>query len=183
MDLATLIGGVTAFGLVFGSIAMGGELGARGQAAKTIAATTATQNHAGTQARFEELLAQVKETNSGEAVLRVQDTEAGELEVRVSTNGQDLIVRVHAQDVTLRERMLETLPELEQALAAEGLVDGRVDVGEQNLSRSGSGTGDAGTRDQDAPTQSNTGAAAPHVKQDFNEPMSGLNNGRFHVVA
>ena len=113
----------------------------------------------------------------------MQDTEAGELEVRVSTNGQDLIVRVHAQDVTLRDRMLETLPELQQALAEEGLVEGRVDVGEQGLNGSGSEQGGPGEERQDAPTQTRGVSTTPSSTQNFDEPVPGLGNGRFHVVA
>ena len=167
----------------FGSIAMSGEGGARSQAAKAVDASTANSTRAGAQARFEELLAQVKETNSGESVLRVQDKDAGELEVRVSTNGQDLIVRVHAQDVTLRERMLESLAALEQALTAEGLVEGRVDVAEDNLARSSDGQAETEDGENDAPIKSPPENRPFPTTQDFNEPTGGLANGRFHVVA
>jgi hypothetical protein len=165
------------------SIGLGGGAGARATAAQAVDATTAASSKANIQARFEDLLSQVKDTDSGDSVLRIQDTEAGELEVRVTTNGQDLSVRVHALDATLRDRMLETLPELKEALLAEGLVEGQVDVGEQGLSDSNSSQGGSGhPNEEGSNAPSNTTRVAPQTEHS-NTPDNRVDNGRFHVVA
>jgi hypothetical protein len=165
------------------SIGLGGESGTKATAPQTVGATTTASTKANMQARFEDLLAQVKDSDSGESVLRIQDTEAGELEVRVTTNGQDLSVRVHALDATLRDRMLETLPELKEALLAEGLVEGQVDVGEQGLSDSNSNKKGADHPHEEAPSGPlNTSRVAPRTEHS-NTPNNTMGNGRFHVVA
>ncbi len=68
-----------------------------------------------------------------DAVIRVTDAEVGPLEVRVRRDGQDLSVRVRAEDLGLRQQMLDTLPEIRRELAKAQLVGGRVDVREQTL--------------------------------------------------
>jgi len=72
----------------------------------------------------------VNTDDSGDAVLRLQDTEAGSLEVRVRVDGKDLFVALRAEDAAMREQMLQDIKEVQRQLAEEGLVEGNVHVGE-----------------------------------------------------
>jgi len=81
-------------------------------------------------ADFNEWMKLVQTDDSGDAVLRLQDTEAGSLEVRVRVDGKDLFVALRAEDAAMREQMLQDLKEVQRQLANEELVEGTVHVGE-----------------------------------------------------
>ena len=77
-----------------------------------------------------EALKNVRTEDPGDTVLRLRETDAGQLEVRIRSNGDNLMVLVKAEEQALRQKMVEGLPELRRALDKAELVAGRVDVAE-----------------------------------------------------
>ena len=80
-----------------------------------------------------DLIKNLKMGESNETILRMEDTEAGNLEVHIRMDGSDLAVQIRAEDVGLRGRMLDRIGNLEEALRQENLVDGQVNVSEYDM--------------------------------------------------
>lgn len=102
-----------------------------------------------------DLIQNLKQGEGKDAILRIEDTEAGTLEVHIRMNGADLAVQVRAEDMGLRNRMLEKIGDVENALAKEGIVDGKVTVSEF----------DAGTSDRGTSSSQNGGEEHGNVNQ------------------
>lgn len=104
-----------------------------------------------------DLIQNLKQGEGKDAILRIEDTEAGTLEVHIRMNGADLAVQVRAEDMGLRNRMLEKISDVENALAKEGIVDGKVTVSEF----------DAGTSDRGTSSSQNGGEEHENMNQNF----------------
>jgi hypothetical protein len=89
--------------------------------------TTSTM---GLDPEVSEALRNVRIEDPGDTVLRLNETDAGRLEVRIRSSGDDLMVLVKAEEQSLRQKMIDGLPELRKALDRAQLVAGRVDVAE-----------------------------------------------------
>ncbi|MGM0577161.1 MAG: flagellar hook-length control protein FliK [Myxococcota bacterium] len=89
--------------------------------------------------RVSEALQLLYETGRAETVVRVSDTEAGNLEARVRMEGSDLHVRLRADEALRHQRLLDALPQVRRELDREGLVDGRVHVSTWDGEASGEG--------------------------------------------
>jgi len=68
-----------------------------------------------------------------DAVIRVSEGAAGALEVKVKREGNDLSLRVRAEDLALRHVMVDSLPELKQELQKANLVEGQIEVQEDGI--------------------------------------------------
>ena len=87
-------------------------------------------------AAMEELL-QVRHANqmqikasATDATIRVPTADAGSLEVKLRRAGEDLQVKMKAEDAATRRVMLEAFPELRQEFNRANIVEGKVDVQE-----------------------------------------------------
>lgn len=125
-----------------------------------------------------------------DAVIRLNDGEAGPLEVRVRRDGQDLSVRVRAEDLGLRQQMLESLPEIRRELAKASLVEGRIDVSEQDVraevgahGQQAAGDGEAGAGDEAAAASGDGAAAPPGAIPDTSTTAQSAHAGRLRVIA
>jgi len=77
-------------------------------------------------------LAFVNSSGGDDAVIRLSDTEAGKLEVRLRRDGENLSLRLKADDPSGRQQMLDGMSDLRRELVKSDLVEGRVDVAEFN---------------------------------------------------
>ena len=68
-----------------------------------------------------------------DAVIRISDGAAGALQVKVKRQGEDLSLRVRAEDLAMRHVMAESLPELKSELQKAGLVEGEIEVREDGI--------------------------------------------------
>ncbi|MBD88743.1 MAG: hypothetical protein CL940_00200 [Deltaproteobacteria bacterium] len=89
-----------------------------------------TASTMGLDPEVSEALRNVRIEDPGDTVLRLNETDAGQLEVRIRANGDDLMVLVKAEEQALRQKMLDGLPDVRKALDRAELVAGRVDVAE-----------------------------------------------------
>ena len=89
-----------------------------------------TSSTMGLDPEVSEALRNVRIEDPGDTILRLNETEAGQLEVRIRSSGDDLVVLVKAEEQALRQKMIDGLPELRKALDRAELVAGRVDVAE-----------------------------------------------------
>lgn len=132
-------------------------------------------------AEVRDLIQNLKQGESNEAILRVEDTEAGNLEVHIRMDGADLAVQIRAEDVGLRRTMLDRFNTLESALASEGLVDGDVQVSEYDMGSSGSGQ-EADSGEQEAKRtethQDNGRSSATENSEEISN-----HDGLVHIVA
>ncbi len=147
-----------------------------------------------------EALRNVRIEDPGDTVLRLNETEAGQLEVRIRSNGDDLVVLVKAEEQALRQKMIDGLPELRKALDRAELVAGRVDVAEfgafENEAR---GDGDSQNFFEDAfednleqqasddgePQRNSAGESTPETTSSSRATPSGsqrTEDGRLHVI-
>lgn len=148
---------------------------------KTTATPKATLTKLAESAEVRDLIQTLKQGESNEAILRVEDTEAGNLEVHIRLDGADLAVQIRAEDVGLRRTMLDRFSALESALASEGLVDGQVEVSEYDMGGSDSGT-QSQSQEEFKPmteTQNETGNGA---ETELSQETS-IHDGLVHVVA
>ena len=148
---------------------------------KTAATPKVSLTKLSESAEVRDLIQTLKQGDSNEAVLRVEDTEAGNLEVHIRLDGADLAVQIRAEDVGLRRTMLDRFSSLESALASEGLVDGKVQVSEYDMGSSDSGTQSESKEEfnQKAGTQNQSGNGSDReVSQE-----SSIHDGLVHVVA
>ncbi len=148
-----------------------------------------------------EALRNVRIEDPGDTVLRLNETEAGKLEVRIRANGDDLMVLVKAEEQALRQKMLDGLPDVRKALDRAELVAGRVDVAEygafENETRGESdqqGLFDSAFEDsldqqssedgeprQDSANPSNSDSTSPE-RAAASTPSSRTEDGRLHVI-
>ena len=148
---------------------------------KTTATPKVSLTKLSESAEVRDLIQTLKQGDSNEAVLRVEDTEAGNLEVHIRLDGADLAVQIRAEDVGLRRTMLDRFSSLESALASEGLVDGKVQVSEYDMGSSDSGTQSESPEEfnQKTGTQNQSGNGSnSEVSQE-----SSIHDGLVHVVA
>ena len=68
-----------------------------------------------------------------DAIIRVSEGVAGALQVKVKRQGDDLTLRVRAEDLAMRNVMAESLPELKHELQKANLVDGQIEVQEDGI--------------------------------------------------
>jgi len=133
-------------------------------------------------AEVKDLIRNLKMGESNETILRLEDTEAGNLEVHIRMDGADLAVQIRAEDVGLRSRMLDRIGNLEDALRQENLVDGQVNVSEYEMN------GDSGTpQGQQEQMESDKGQSEGSVSgisetaQD--QYATSSHDGLVHIVA
>jgi flagellar hook-length control protein FliK len=122
-----------------------------------------------------------------DAVIRLAQSAAGALEVKVKREGKDLSLRVRADDMALRQVMLDTLPELKQELQKANLVQGHIEVAEEGIddqmqsdhtwndehSTRGDNRGESMDDPKRAPASTETSKATGPARHD----------GQLHVVA
>jgi len=132
-------------------------------------------------AEVRDLIQNLKQGESNEAILRVEDTEAGNLEVHIRLDGADLAVQIRAEDVGLRRNMLDRFGTLESALASEGLVDGKVQVSEYDMGDSGSGQYGQSEDEQSNGTKTQQNNGRPSVTESSLETSN--HDGLVHIVA
>lgn len=147
-----------------------------------------------------EALRNVRIEDPGDTVLRLNETDAGKLEVRIRANGDDLMVLVKAEEQALRQKMVDGLPELRKALDRAELVAGRVDVAEfgafENETR-GDGDDqsflenafedslDQQTSDDGEPKAGSAGESTPEATSSNGATATGsqrTEDGRLHVI-
>jgi len=68
-----------------------------------------------------------------DAVIRVAQSAAGALEVKVKREGNDLSLRVRAEDLAMRQVMVDALPELKHELHKANVVEGQIEVAEDGI--------------------------------------------------
>ena len=83
-------------------------------------------------ARFEAALNKV---DQGQAVVRLVDAELGPVEANIILTGNDLTVRLRAEDSVSRQGLAELLSEIKKEIKAANLVSGDVDVEEEHGSQ------------------------------------------------
>jgi len=149
---------------------------------KTVSASKVQMTKLAESAEVKDLIRNLKMGESNETILRVEDTEAGNLEVHIRMDGADLAVQIRAEDVGLRSRMLDRIGNLEDALRQENLVDGQVNVSEYEMN------GDSGTpQGQQEQMESGTGQSEGSVSgisetaQD--QYATSSHDGLVHIVA
>ena len=99
-----------------------------GAAAPTGVASGMEAQAMGLDPKISEALRDLHVRDTGETVIRLQNTDVGELEIRIRQEGDNLIVRVHTEEQALRQRLLESLPDVRARLDKANLVAGRVDI-------------------------------------------------------
>jgi hypothetical protein len=136
-------------------------------------------------AEFNEWMKLVNTNESGDAVLRLQDTEAGSLEVRVRVDGKDLFIALRAEDAAMRERMLQDIKEVHRQLDDEGLVEGNVHVGEFGTSE-GQNDFDQ-NQENDSDPQNNLGLNQPNKTRNIPGHSETIETstkiGKLHILA
>jgi flagellar hook-length control protein FliK len=177
-------------------------------AAQTVTAVSApasanamnTSSTMGLDPEVSEALRNVRIEDPGDTVLRLNETDAGKLEVRIRASGDDLVVLVKAEEQALRQKMIDGLPELRKALDRAELVAGRVDVAEfgafENETR-GDGDDqsffenafedslDQQASDEGEPKQGASGESNPENTSSNGAPGTGsqrTEDGRLHVI-
>lgn len=68
-----------------------------------------------------------------DTVIRISEGAAGALQVKVKREGDDLSLRVRAEDLAMRHVMAESLPELKHELQKANLVEGEIEVREDGI--------------------------------------------------
>jgi flagellar hook-length control protein FliK len=68
-----------------------------------------------------------------DTVIRISEGAAGALQVKVRRDGDDLSLRVRAEDLAMRHVMAESLPELKHELQKANLVEGDIEVREDGI--------------------------------------------------
>ena len=68
-----------------------------------------------------------------DTVIRISEGAAGALHVKVKRQGDDLSLRVRAEDLAMRHVMAESLPDLKQELQKANLVEGEIEVREDGI--------------------------------------------------
>ena len=123
----------------------------------------------------QEALNNLKTKESNDAVLRIEDTELGNLEVRIQLDGNDLAVQLRAEDTSMRQRMQERFAAVAQALEQEGLVEGEVHVGdfdstEDNAFSNAEHSGEDNRPSESQPQQRHGFASNPSNQDSTREP-------------
>ncbi|MDP6945583.1 MAG: hypothetical protein QF464_15650, partial [Myxococcota bacterium] len=125
-----------------------------------------------------------------DAIIRIPDSAAGALQVKVKRQGDDLSLRVRAEDLAMRNVMAESLPELKHELQKANLVDGQIEIQEDGVEDQmqsefawdgdhSDGQNAQGDVQQDAaPSQTSTATTSTST------PTRGADHdGQLHVVA
>lgn len=150
-------------------------------------------------AAMEELI-QVRHANqmqikasATDATIRVPTADAGSLEVKLRRAGEDLQVKMKAEDAATRRVMLEAFPELRQEFNRANIVEGKVDVQEDmsgDLLASDDefsetdGFDDPGHEAHDERMDAQLGAdGKPESEGGKDAPRAPRHDGQLHLVA
>jgi hypothetical protein len=111
------------------------------------------------KARFENAM---RATESGDTTVKFSDAKLGNIEARISLNGQDISIRLSADDSASRQGLMDVLAEIRRELKEAQLVEGKVDVSqerERGFSDDESDHGSNTSSERETPTneQSQTG--------------------------
>ncbi|MEC9072852.1 MAG: flagellar hook-length control protein FliK, partial [Myxococcota bacterium] len=131
-------------------------------------------------------------TEETQTVLKLNNGNAGKIEVRLRMDGRDLTVQMKADDVEGRQKMLEALPELRRELAKAQLVAGRVDItefGHAEFDLNGEGQSfdqedaeDTGAEMSGDQKGSSPGRSGGSVDTTVTSGTQSRDDGRLHVV-
>jgi len=95
---------------------------ARSQAAKSKTNTNEAK------ARFENAM---RAMESGDTTVKFSDAKLGNVEARISLNGQDISVRLSVDDSASRQGLMDVLAEIRRELKEARLVQGKIDVSQE----------------------------------------------------
>lgn len=128
---------------------------------------------------LQEAMQNLKTRESNEAVLRIEDTELGNLEVRIQLDGNDLAVQLRAEDSSMRQRMQERFATVAEALEQEGLVDGSVRVSDYDPSEErsfshGEGAKEESRANDEKPRTSDRFSSEKRTQHLTGEPARGV---------
>ena len=135
---------------------------------------------------------QVK-ASASDATIRVPTAEAGNLEVKLRRTGEDLQVKLKAEDAATRRVMMEAFPELRQEFNRANIVEGKVDVQEDMSSdllanddeyteADGFRESDSDSGDERTGGHTSTDSKA-EVKGNASEHNARRHDGQLHLVA
>ena len=77
------------------------------------------------KARFENAM---RAMESGDTTVKFADAKLGNVEARITLNGQDLSVRLSVDDSASRQGLMDVLAEIRRELKEARLVQGKIDV-------------------------------------------------------
>ena len=126
-----------------------------------------------------------------DAIIRVSEGTAGALQVKVKREGDDLTLRVRAEDLAMRQVMAESFPELKTELQRANLVEGEIEIREDGIEDqmqddySWDGAEAQGRQDQDENAYESERASAERGGDSRRSDASTTrqHDGELHVVA
>ena len=105
------------------------------------------------KARFENAM---RAMESGDTTVKFADAKLGNVEARISLNGQDLSVRLSVDDTASRQGLMDVLAEIRRELKEARLVQGKIDVSrerERGFQDDSSSNGRDASSERENPTQ------------------------------
>ena len=109
------------------------------------AASKAKEQASEARTRFENAM---RAMETGDTTVKFADAKLGNVEARISLNGQDLSVRLSVDDAASRQGIMDILAEIRQELKEARLVRGKIDVSRERERGFQDGTSPEGQQGQ-----------------------------------
>lgn len=91
-------------------------------------ATKGKPNPGDAKARFENTM---RALEKGQTTVKFVDAKLGQVEARITMNGQDLTVRLRAEESASRQAIVDVLGEIRRGIKEADLVNGKLDVSQE----------------------------------------------------